>query len=65
MSNIIAPSGVKNRLITIYQLTWVVLIWNSAYKGARILNTLFALQLGATPFEIGLLLSTYGIFPFL
>jgi len=65
MSNIIPPSGVKNRLITIYQLTWVVLIWNSAYKGARILNTLFALQLGATPFEIGLLLSTYGIFPFL
>ncbi len=40
-------------------------MWNSAYKGARVLNTLYALQLGASPFETGLLLATYGVFPLL
>ncbi len=54
-----------SRLITIYQLMAVVLLWNSAYKGARVLNTLYALELGATPLVIGLLLATYGVFPLL
>lgn len=54
-----------SRLITIYQLVFVVLLWNSAYKGVRVLNTLYALELGATPWIIGLLLATYGVFPLL
>lgn len=54
-----------SRLITIYQLVAVVLLWNSAYKGARVLNTLYALELNATPLVIGLLLATYGVFPLL
>ncbi len=58
-------SGVRSHLITIVQLLCVVVLWNSAYKGARVLNTLYALELGATPFEIGLLLATYGVFPLL
>jgi predicted MFS family arabinose efflux permease len=41
----------------------LVPLWNSGYRGARILNTLFALSLGAQPFEIGLLLATYGLLP--
>ena len=53
------------RLITLFQLLVVVLLWNSAYKGARVLNTLYALELGATPLDIGLLLATYGVFPLL
>ena len=53
------------RLITIYQIMMVVVLWNSAYKGARVLNTLYALELGATPLHIGLLLATYGVFPLL
>ncbi len=53
------------QLITIYQLVAVVLLWNSAYKGARVLNTLYALELGATPLVTGLLLATYGVFPLL
>ena len=53
------------RLITIYQIMMVVVLWNSAYKGARVLNTLYALELGATPLHICLLLATYGVFPLL
>ncbi|MGE0557318.1 MAG: MFS transporter [Burkholderiales bacterium] len=53
------------RVITLFQLLVVVLMWNSAYKGARVVNTLYALHLGASPFEIGLLLATYGVFPLL
>lgn len=53
------------RLITLFQLLVVVVMWNSAYKGARVLNTLYALELGATPLDIGLLLATYGVFPLL
>jgi len=53
------------QLITMFQLMVVVLLWNSAYKGGRILNTLYALELGATPLIIGLLLATYGVFPLL
>lgn len=58
-------SGVRSQLITIVQLLCVVVLWNSAYKGARVLNTLYALELGATPLHIGFLLATYGVFPLL
>jgi MFS family permease len=55
-----AQSG---RGITIYQIIGLVLPWNTAYKASRVLNTLFALELGATPLQTGLLLATYGLFP--
>lgn len=60
-----AVPGSPSRLITIVQIMFVVLLWNSAYKGVRVLNTLYALELGATPLHIGLLLATYGVFPLL
>ena len=44
------------------QLFSLVLLWNGGFKGTRVLNTLYALQLGAKPFDIGLLLATYGLF---
>lgn len=43
----------------------LVLLWNSGFKGARVVSTLYALELGAKPFDTGLLLSTYGLFPLL
>ncbi|HWI14567.1 MAG TPA: MFS transporter, partial [Burkholderiales bacterium] len=43
----------------------LVLLWNSGFKGARVVSTLYALELGAQPFDTGLLLSTYGLFPLL
>ncbi len=51
------------RVVKLYELLVLVLLWNGAYKGARIVNTLYALELGAEPFHTGLLLATYGIVP--
>jgi MFS family permease len=51
--------------LRLYQILVLVLLWNSGYKGARVVSTLYALELGARPFDIGLLLSTYGLFPLL
>ena len=53
------------RTISIYQIIGFVLPWNTAYKASRVLNTLYALELGATPLETGFLLATYGLFPML
>lgn len=51
------------RVVRLYELLILVLVWNGAYKGARVVNTLYALELGAEPFDTGLLLATYGIVP--
>lgn len=37
----------------------------TGYKGARILTTLYALELGAGPFHVGALIATYALFPLL
>jgi MFS family permease len=60
-----SPHAAHPRVIRIFELLALVLLWNSGYKGARVLNTLYALELDAQPIEIGLLLSTYGLFPLL
>ena len=60
-----SAAGAPGRLITLAQIMLVVVLWNGAFKGARVLNTLYALELGATPFQTGLLLATYGVFPLL
>lgn len=65
MADLSHAGRAPQRLITIYQIMAVVVLWNSAYKGARVLNTLYALELGATPLQIGLLLAAYGVFPLL
>jgi MFS family permease len=65
MADLSHAGRAPQRLITIYQIMAVVVLWNSAYKGARVLNTLYALELGASPLQIGLLLATYGVFPLL
>jgi hypothetical protein len=48
--------------IRLFHVFALILLWNGGYKGARVLSTLYAIELGAKPFEIGLLLSTYGLF---
>jgi len=53
----------RTRVISIYQIIGFVLPWNTSFKASRVLNTLFALELGATPLQTGLLLATYGLFP--
>jgi MFS family permease len=59
------PAQVPVRSIGIYQIIGFVLPWNTAFKASRVLNTLFALELGATPVQTGFLLATYGLFPML
>jgi MFS family permease len=49
-------------------ITLVLLLSTVAFvslKGARVLMTLFAVELGAGPFETGMLFAFYGLFPFL
>lgn len=53
------------RVVRLYELLILVLLWNGAYKGARVVNTLYALELGAEPFDTGLLIATYGVVPLL
>jgi MFS family permease len=53
------------RPLSLYQLLAIILLWNAGYKGARVANTLYALELGAGPFDTGLLLAVYGVFPLL
>jgi hypothetical protein len=56
-----APLAAETRPIRRLELFALVLLWNSGYKGARVLNTLYALELGAKPFESGRLLAIYGL----
>ncbi len=51
--------------MNIYHVIVMALPNNSGFKGARVVSTLFALELGAGPFDIGLLLATYALFPLL
>lgn len=55
-----APS---HRPLSLPEILAIVLLWNCAYKGGRVANTLYALELGADPFDTGLLLATYGVLP--
>ena len=57
-----APAAAAPRPIRLAEILSVVILWNCGFKGARMLNTLYALELGAKPFDIGLLLATYGLF---
>ena len=43
----------------------LVLLNSSGFKGVRFLNTLYALELGASPFAVGALLAMYAMFPLL
>ena len=47
------------------QIVALVLLNSSGFKGVRFLNTLYALELGASPFAIGVLLAMYALFPLL
>lgn len=46
-------------ILTLSSITFITM------KGSRILMTLYAIDLGAGPFETGILFALYGLFPFL
>jgi MFS family permease len=51
------------RAISLAQTLAAVLLWNTGFKGVRVANVLYALELGAGPLDTGLLLAVYGVFP--
>ena len=61
----VSAASATFRPLSLYEILAIVLLWNTCYKGARVANTLYALELGAGPLDTGLLLATYGCFPLL
>jgi MFS family permease len=57
------PAPVSRLPLGLYEILAIVLLWNCAYKGGRVANTLYVLDLGADPLYTGLLLATYAAFP--
>ena len=51
--------------MNIYHVLALVFPYSAGFKGARVLNTLYALELGAGPLAIGVLLAMYAVFPLL
>ena len=41
----------------------LILLTHTAFKGSKVLVTLFAIELGATPFVVGALFAMYSLFP--
>lgn len=58
-------ASTPHRLLSLYEILAIILLWNAGYKGVRVANTLYALELGASPFDTGILLAFYGLFPLL
>ena len=58
------PSAADGRGVHImYLTTLITLIVQSCHVGSRMVTALLAIELGANPFTIGLLISSYSIFP--
>lgn len=57
------PAPLSRLPLGLYEILAIVLLWNCAYKGGRVANTLYVLDLGADPLYTGLLLATYAAFP--
>lgn len=49
--------------MTIYLVILLTVLTHTSFKGSRVLISLYAIQFGATPFEIGVLFSMYSVFP--
>src|SRR5688500_3998857 len=49
--------------MTVWLVILLTVLTHTAFKGSRVVISLYATQFGATPFEIGILLSTYSVFP--
>jgi MFS family permease len=49
----------------IYPVTFVTMLVQGAHIGSRVVASLLALQLGAAPFTIGILIGVYAVFPLL
>ena len=60
-----APAPAARPPLGLFEILAIVLLWNCAYKGGRVANTLYLLDLGADSLHTGLMLATYSVFPLL
>lgn len=49
--------------MTIYLVILLTVLTHTSFKGSKVLISLYAIQFGATPLEIGVLFSMYSVFP--
>lgn len=49
--------------MAVYLIVLVTLLIHTSFKGSKVLLALYAIELGATPFEIGILFALYSLFP--
>jgi MFS family permease len=49
--------------MTVYLIVLVTLLTHTSFKGSKMLIALFAIDLGANPFAIGVLFAMYSVFP--
>lgn len=49
--------------MTVSLVIALTLLTHTAFKGSRVVISLYAIEFGATPFEIGILFSMYSVFP--
>ena len=49
--------------MTVYGVILMTMLTHSAYKGSKVLISLYALELGAQPWMIGFLFLMYAVFP--
>ena len=47
----------------LYIVVLLTVLTHTSYKGSKVLLSLFALELGATPFTVGVLFALYSVFP--
>ena len=51
--------------MSIYLIVLVTVLTHTSFKGSKVLISLYAMELGANPFTIGVLFSMYSVFPVL
>ncbi|HET9664384.1 MAG TPA: MFS transporter [Burkholderiales bacterium] len=51
--------------MTVYLVILLTVLTHTAFKGSKVAISLYAIEFGATPFEIGILFSMYSVFPVL
>lgn len=49
--------------MAVYLIILVTVLTHTSFKGSKVLISLYAIDLGANPFTIGLLFSVYSVFP--
>ncbi len=58
-------AGADRTVAPIFRVVLLSLLTHTAFKGSKVLMTLSALELGANEFFVGVLFSTYAMFPLL